>query len=165
MSRLENILRPKSIAVIGASRKEGSLGKMFVEAILRMHYTGRIYPINPKADFINDIKVYPSVETLPENPDLAVILLPYQFVLQALDELGKNKIRDVVVISAGFKEVGGEGVEREHQLLEIGKKYNMNILGPIRIFLLMALFHPLCLKPDRWPLFPRAVLLALQFWN
>jgi len=130
MSRLEKILKPKSIAIIGASRKEGSLGKMFVEAILRMDYKGTIYPINPKADFINEIKVYPSLDALPEKPDMAVILLSYQYVLPTMEALGEAGIYDVVVISAGFKEVGGEGIAREKQLLEIGSKYNMNILGP-----------------------------------
>ena len=90
MSRLKKILQPKSIAIIGASRKEGSLGKMFVEAILRMHYSGDIYPINPKADFIDGLKVYPSIKALPQKPDMAVILLSYQYVLQAMEELGKT---------------------------------------------------------------------------
>ncbi len=118
------------MAIIGASRKEGSLGKMFVEAILRMQYKGDIYPINPKADFINNIKVYPNLDALPEKPDMAVILLSYQYVLPTMEALGNAGIKDVVVISAGFKEVGGDGLEREKQLLEIGNKYKMNILGP-----------------------------------
>lgn len=130
MSRLDKILKPKSIAVIGASRKEGSLGKMFLEAILRMDYTGKIYPINPKADMIDGLKVYPSLEALPEKPDMAVILLAYQYVLPTVEALGKAGICDVVVISAGFKEVGGEGVDREKELIALGEKYQMNILGP-----------------------------------
>ncbi len=130
MGRLINILRPKSIAVIGASRKEGSLGKMFLEAVLRMNYKGKIYPINPKADEIDGIKVYPDLESLPEKPDMAIILLAHKFVLQSVEILGKAGIKDVIVISAGFKEVGGEGIEREKELTAIGRKYNMNILGP-----------------------------------
>jgi len=130
MNRLEKILRPKSIAVIGASRKEGSLGKMFLQAILRMHYTGEIFPINPKADEIEGLKVYPNIAALPQTPDLAIILLPHPFVPGSLEEIGRAGIRDVIVISAGFREVGGEGVEREKQLVAIGEKYGMNILGP-----------------------------------
>jgi len=130
MSRLSNILRPKSIAVIGASRKEGSLGRMFLEAVLRMNYKGKIYPINPKAEDINGIKVYPDLDSLPEKPDMAVILLAHKFVLQSAEILGKAGIKDVIVISAGFKEVGGEGIAREKELIALGKKYGMNLLGP-----------------------------------
>lgn len=130
MSRLSKILQPKAIAVIGASRKEGSLGKMFLEAVVRMHFTGTIYPINPKADFIDGIKVYPSLDALPETPDMAIILLAYQYVLPALEELAQKGIKDIIVISAGFKEVGGEGIEREEALKDLVAKYNLNVLGP-----------------------------------
>ncbi len=130
MPRLNKILQPKSIAIIGASRKEGSLGKMFMEAVLRMNFKGEIYPVNPKADVIDGIKTYPSVSELPQKPDLAVILLSYQFVLPTVEALGKSGIRDIIVISAGFKEVGGEGLEREKELIKLGKTYDLNILGP-----------------------------------
>jgi acetyltransferase len=130
MSSLEKILCPKSIAIIGASRKEGSLGKMFLEAILRMTFKGTIYPINPKADYIKEIKCYPNIQSLPEKVDLAVILLSQNYVLDNLEELGQAGIDNVIVISAGFKEVGGEGIEREKQLIKTAKKYGMNLLGP-----------------------------------
>ncbi len=130
MSRLAKILQPKSIAVIGASRKEGSLGKMFLEAVVRMRFTGTIYPINPKADFIDGIKVYPSLEALPETPDMAIILLAYAYVLPAVEELAQKGVKDIIVISAGFKEVGGEGIEREEALKQLVKTYKLNVLGP-----------------------------------
>jgi acetyltransferase len=130
MLDLTKIFRPSSIALIGVSRKEGSLGKNFLNAILRMHYQGKIYIINPKADQILGIKCYPDLKSLPQKPDLAIILLPYKFVLPTLEDLGKNAIRNVIVISAGFKEIGGEGVEREKQLVEIARRYGMNLLGP-----------------------------------
>lgn len=130
MNRLEKILRPKSIALIGASRKEGSLGKKILESILRLPYKGKIYPINPKADVIEGIRVYPAVSALPEVPDLAIILLPAPMVLDGLDELGQAGIKNVVVISAGFRETGAEGLEREKQLIEKVHQYEMNLLGP-----------------------------------
>jgi acetyltransferase len=130
MSSLGKILCPKSIAIIGASRKEGSLGKMFLAAILRMNFKGTIYPINPKADYIEEIKCYPNVQSLPEKVDLAVILLSQNYVLDNLEELGQVGIDNVIVISAGFKEVGGEGIVREKQLIKTAKKYSMNLLGP-----------------------------------
>ncbi len=130
MPDLTKIFRPSSIALIGVSRKEGSLGKKFLDAILRMKYQGEIYIINPKAEQISGIKCFPDLQSLPQKPDLAVILLPYKFVLATLEELGKNAIQNVIVISAGFKEIGGEGIEREKQLVEIAKRYGMNVLGP-----------------------------------
>ena len=130
MNRLEKILCPKSIALIGASRKEGSLGKKILESILRLPFKGKIYPINPKADVIEEIKAYPTVSALPEVPDLAIILLPFQMVLDCLDELGQAGIKNVVVISAGFKETGAEGLEREKQLIDKVHQYEMNLLGP-----------------------------------
>ena len=130
MNRLQKILRPASIAIIGASRKEGSLGKMFLEAVLRMNYTGKIYPVNPKADEIEGIRTYPDLESLPEKPDMAIILLAYKYVLQSVEILGRAGVKDIIVISAGFKEVGGEGIEREKELIALGKKYDLNILGP-----------------------------------
>ncbi len=130
MPDLTQIFRPSSIVLIGVSRKEGSLGKKFLDAILRMHYTGKIYIVNPKADQISGVPCYPDLHSLPEKPDLAVILLPYKFVLDTLQDLGKNEIKNVIVISAGFKEIGGEGVERERRLVEIARQYGMNLLGP-----------------------------------
>lgn len=130
MRRLEKILCPNSIAIIGASRKSGSLGNVFLEGILRMNYRGQIYPINPKAREIENIKAYPDIASLPEKPDLAVILLPVNFVLDTLEQLGESGIKNVIVISAGFKEVGGEGIKREEKLIELGKRYGMNMVGP-----------------------------------
>ncbi|MHB2154674.1 acetate--CoA ligase family protein [Calditrichota bacterium GD2] len=130
MHSLEKILRPKSIVLIGVSRKEGSLGKKFLDAILRMNYRGEIYIINPKADRINGIQCFASLAALPQTPDLGVILLPSQFVLDSLKELGEAGVKDVIVVSAGFKEVGGEGLEREKQLVKLAQKYDMNLVGP-----------------------------------
>ncbi len=130
MPDLTQIFRPSSIVLIGVSRKEGSLGKKFLDAILRMHYTGKIYIVNPKAEQISGVPCYPDLQSLPDKPDLAVILLPYKFVLDSLQDLGKNGIKNVIVISAGFKEIGGEGVERERKLVEIARQYEMNLLGP-----------------------------------
>ena len=80
MSEFEKLLAPKSVVVIGASRKEGSLGKMYLDAVLKFKYTGKIYIVNPKADEIEGIKCYPNINSLPETPDLAIMLLPKDFV-------------------------------------------------------------------------------------
>ncbi len=130
MPDMEKLLAPKSVAIIGASRKQGSLGKMFLDAVLQMNYKGKIYPINPKADEIEGLKCYSNIQFLPETPDLAVILLPKDFVKLTVEELAKNNIKNIVVISAGFREIGGEGVEREKQLLKIIHTNNMRMVGP-----------------------------------
>ncbi len=130
MNRLQPFLFPKKIAVIGASRKEGSLGKMFLDAIIGMDYRGAIYPVNPKAETISGLKAYPSVDALPDKPDLTVILLPQKFVLDTVENLGEMGMTNIVIISAGFKEIGGEGIKREEKLLELKDKYDLNLLGP-----------------------------------
>ena len=130
MSDFEKLLAPKSVVIIGASRKEGSLGKMYLDAVLQFKYTGKIYIVNPKADEIEGIKCYPDINSLPETPDLAIMLLPKDFVLEVTEQLAKKEIKNIVVISAGFKEVGGKGVERENKLLEIVKNNGMRMVGP-----------------------------------
>ena len=130
MKSLRTLFAPRSIAVIGASRKEGSLGKMFVDAIVKMNYRGKTYPINPKADLINNITCYPDISSVPEVPDLAIILLPKEKVLEAVEAVAKKEIKNIVVISAGFKEVGEEGETRENELLKLVRKNNMRMIGP-----------------------------------
>ena len=130
MRRLDRFLSPASVCIVGASRKENSLGKAMLNIMQRMDYRGKIYPINPNADTINHLKVYPSINDLPEIPDLAIVLLPFQMVAESLVQLGIFGIKNVVIISAGFREIGGEGIERENKLIQIKDKYNLNILGP-----------------------------------
>ncbi len=130
MNRLEKILRPGSVAVIGASRKAGSLGKMFLDAILRMPYTGKIYPVNPKADEISGLVCYPALQDIPETPDLAVILLPRQFVMAAMHEISAKNIKNCIVVSAGFRETGAAGAEDERDLAEFASGHGINLLGP-----------------------------------
>ena len=130
MSRLDRFLSPASVCIVGASRKENSLGKAMLNIMQQMDYRGKIYPINPNADVINDLKVYPSIDSLPEVPDLAIILVPFQMVAEALEQLGKFGIKNVIIVSAGFREIGGEGIDREKELIKIKEKYNLNLLGP-----------------------------------
>ncbi|MBI9018980.1 MAG: acetate--CoA ligase family protein [Phycisphaerae bacterium] len=130
MSRLHPFMRPSSIAVVGASRKEGSIGKTFMDSLTSNGFTGTIHPVNPNAEAINGIACYQSIDQLPEAIELAVILLPYKIVPVAIERLASRKIKNVVVVSAGFKEVGPEGVQREKELLALAKKHDMRILGP-----------------------------------
>jgi len=129
---LEAFFDPKSVAVIGASTSPEKLGYAVLENLVNGGYAevGKIYPINPKADEILGQKVYPSVNDVPDDIDLAVIVIPYAYVPAVLEDCGKKKIPAVVVISAGFREAGMEGVERELELIEIAKKYNLRLIGP-----------------------------------
>jgi len=129
---LEEFFNPKSVAVIGASTSPGKLGYAVLENLVEGGYVdiGTIYPINPKADEILGQKAYPSVLEVQGDIDLAVIVIPYKFVPSILEECGKKNIPAVVIISAGFREAGMEGLERELELVEIADKYNIRLIGP-----------------------------------
>lgn len=129
---LEAFFNPRSVAVIGASTSPGKLGYAVLENLVEGGYgeVGKIYPINPKADEILGQKAYPSVQNVPKDIDLAVIVIPYNYVPGVLEECGKKKIPAVVIISAGFREAGMDGLNRELELVEIAEKYNIRLIGP-----------------------------------
>lgn len=128
--QLDKIMRPKAIAVIGASTKEHTIGSDIMKRLQEYKFNGNIYPINPKGGVIEGIQAYTSVLDVPGNVDLALIIIPAKFVNQALDECNQKGIKGICVISAGFKEAGAEGVEAEKQLVEKLKEYGMRCVGP-----------------------------------
>jgi acetyltransferase len=130
LSSLNSLFAPKSVAVVGASRRDGTLGKMFVDTLVGMNYKGRIYPINPKANEIDGLRCFPDIGSIPEIPDLAIVLLPKEMVFTAIEALAQKKVKNVVVISAGFKEVGEEGKKREEALINLIHKNDMRMVGP-----------------------------------
>lgn len=127
---LDNIFYPKSIAIIGASSKKSTLGYELVNNIINFGYQGKIFPVNPKADFVHSIKAYKSLTEIPDNIDLVIIMVQRDFVLAAVDDCYKKGVNAVVVITAGFKEVGGEGIELEKKLVEKIKEYGIRLIGP-----------------------------------
>lgn len=127
---LEKFFCPDSVAIIGAARDEGKVGHTILESVMNSDFKGGIYPINPKADEIHGVKCYKSILDISGDIDLAIIVIPGQFVLNAIDECAKKNVKAAIVISAGFKETGPEGAKLEQELLEKAKKYNMRILGP-----------------------------------
>ncbi|MBN1566171.1 MAG: acetate--CoA ligase family protein [Anaerolineae bacterium] len=127
---LEAFFKPNSVAIVGASTAPGKLGYTVLANVIESGFRGNIYPINPKAKQIYGHKAYPSVMDLPETPDLAVIVIPYMYVPNALRELGEKGTKAVVVISAGFREASVEGFEREQELIEIAHKYKIRVIGP-----------------------------------
>lgn len=127
---LEPFYCPASVAVIGASRDENKLGHAVLKNLLECGYEGQIYPINPKAEEILGQRAYPSVLAVNGDIDLTVIVVPQRFVAAVLEECGQKGVKGVIVITAGFREMGGEGIKREKALVEIVQRYNMRMLGP-----------------------------------
>jgi acetyltransferase len=127
---LNKFFYPKSIAVVGASSKAGTLGYELLGNLMKFGYNGKLFPVNPKADAIHSIKSYKSLLELKDDVDLVVIMLAKHLVLSAIDECKKKKVKSVIVITAGFKEVGEEGVTLEQDLIAKIKKYGMRLVGP-----------------------------------
>lgn len=127
---LDPLFRPSSIAVVGASRRSGTIGHQIVDNLLRHGYQGVIHPVNPSARAVHGVRAWPDVASIPEPIDLAVIVVPKDHVASVVDDCGRAGVKALVVISAGFKEVGGAGVERENALMEQVRKYGMRLVGP-----------------------------------
>ncbi|MCD6288990.1 MAG: acetate--CoA ligase [Anaerolineae bacterium] len=127
---LEPFVSPKSVAVIGASNTPGKLGNAVLQNVLQSGFGGAIYPINPKGGKILGLQAYPSVLDTPGPVDLAVIVITAQAIAKVLEACGQKGGRGVVIISAGFREVGSEGLQRERELVRIAGKYGMEIIGP-----------------------------------
>jgi acetyltransferase len=129
-SSLDSLFRPQSVAVIGASRNPGTIGYQIVDNLVRHGYQGVVYPVNPKARAIHSIPAYPSISEVPGPVDMAIIVVPKKLVLEVVEECGEEGVRAVVVISAGFREAGGEGVAMEEALLEAVRRHKMRLVGP-----------------------------------
>lgn len=127
---LDAFFKPNAVAVIGASRSPEKLGYAVLANIVESGFGGGIYPINPQADSILGYRCYAELTDLPEIPDLAIVVIPYQHVPKAIEACGKAGIRAVVVISAGFREVGMEGLEREIEVSKAAKQYGIRLIGP-----------------------------------
>lgn len=129
---LKPFFQPDSVAVIGASSNPSKLGHAVLKNLVDGGYAqrGMVYPINPGANSILGHKAYPSVLDVPAAIDLVVIVIPYPQVPDALRECGQKGIPAAIVISAGFREAGMEGFERERELIQIAKEYNLRLIGP-----------------------------------
>ena len=130
MHELDSILRPKSIAVIGASRRPNTIGWQILDNLLEHGFQGPVYPVNPGAKSIHSIPAYQSVTAIPDEVDLAIIVVPKERVLGVAMEAIDAGIKGIVVISAGFKEVGGDGLDRERELVELIRDRNLRMVGP-----------------------------------
>ena len=126
---LETLFSPQSVAVIGASSDETKVGGSIFKNIIS-DFKGKVFPINPKRKEISGYRCYPDVHHLPESPELVIIAIPAKFIPSVLKGCGQKKVKAAIIISAGFKESGGEGRELENEIKKIGKEYGIRILGP-----------------------------------
>ncbi len=126
---IDAIFNPSSIAVIGASAEAKKVGYSVLKNLIE-GFKGKIFPVNPGRQEILSLPCYPAVSAIPEQVDLAVIVIPAKFVAEALKDCAKSGVKGVVVITAGFKEVGGDGVQREKEIVEIVKNAGMRMVGP-----------------------------------
>ena len=124
------IMEPDSIAVIGATDRPGSVGRAVVTNIIEGGFSGVLYPVNPRAHSVVCNKAYPSIKDIPGNVDMAVVIVPAPLVGQVVAEAAEKQVRGAVIITAGFKEMGGEGVRLEQELKDIAKGHGIRIVGP-----------------------------------
>jgi acetyltransferase len=127
---LTTLFEPKSVAVIGASDRENSVGNVIFRNIIAGDYKGRLYPINPKHDTIQGIAAYKSIEEIGARVDLAVIATKPQTVPGIIEQCGRSGVKQVVIITAGFSEAGHAGASLERKMLEIARSYGVRIVGP-----------------------------------
>lgn len=124
------LFEPKSIAIVGASTETGSVGNDIAKNILFGGYSGDVFLINPKTTSLFNRECFPSVSAIPETPDLSIIIVPAKIVPAVLRESSEKGIHAAVIISAGFRETGEEGAEREEEVIAIAKEFNITLLGP-----------------------------------
>lgn len=127
---LKNFFNPSSVALIGASTTVGKIGYDVLKNLHDSGFSGKIYPVNPKHQEILGYTTYSHVTNIPEPVDLAIIVIPASSVVEVLEECGKKGVKNIIIISAGFKEIGAVGEARERDIKTVGKKYNLRILGP-----------------------------------
>jgi acetyltransferase len=127
---LDKIFKPKSITVIGASNKVGSPGYNIFRNLIGSGYEGVVYPVHPKNESVQGVQAYNNIKDLPKVVDLAIIATPSKVVLDVVEECGKKGVKGILIISAGFKEIGEEGKQLERRLWDIKEKYNLRIVGP-----------------------------------
>lgn len=169
---IANIFQPRSVALIGASEREGSIGAVVLGNLIKARFKGRVFPVNPEYEKVQNRRCYPNVGALPQVPDLAVIVTPAKVVPAVLQQCGEKGIRFAVILSAGFRETGRAGEMLEKAVLRKAKRHGIRFLGPnclgiIRPSLrLNASFSQSTPRPGRLALVSQsgAVCTALLDW-
>ena len=129
-TNLDKIFNPQTVAIIGASDVEGSVGYAIVKNFTQSGFAGKIFFVNIKKAEILGVKTYQTVNQIPEQVDLAMIATPAKTVPQVMEECGKANVKGVIIVSAGFKETGAAGKALEEKVGEVAKKYGVRIIGP-----------------------------------
>jgi len=127
---LDKFFNPKSVAIVGASRQKGKVGYEILRSMIEAGFPGTIYPVNSQADEVEGLKCYPSLTSIGQVPDLAIVVVPAKGVAAVMQECATLGIKAVVVITAGFKEIGEEGRKLEQQILQIARQAGIRIIGP-----------------------------------
>ena len=133
LTKLDKLLHPDSVAIIGASPDKKKVGYAALKNMLLSGYNGKLFAINPKADQygeIEGVKVYSSINDISDHIDLAVICIPPKFIPSLIEDLGKKGVNYAAIITAGFKETGAEGAKLEKKIVEIAQKYGIRVVGP-----------------------------------
>lgn len=145
---LSALFQPRSVAVIGASDNPAKLGHTILKNIVDSGFQGAIYPINPKAPEILNLRCFKNITDIPDNIDMAVVVVPAPAVPQVIRECGEKQVRAAVIISGGFAEAGPQGEKLQKEIVDIAKHYDVRILGPNCQGINLP-YHPLCAS---WPL-------------
>lgn len=130
MKNIESIINPKSIAVVGATNRPGSVGLATFKNLLQTGYKGVLYPVNPKSKSIQGVRAYPRLMNIPDDVDLAVLIVPAEIVPSVVEEAAQKQVKGCIVITAGFKEIGGRGAELERRLQASVKETGICLVGP-----------------------------------
>ena len=127
---LETFFNPKSVAIVGASRQKGKVGNDIIVSLISGGFEGDIYPVNSKADEVESLRCYPDLKSIGKSPDLVVIVIPAKAVPAVMTECAELGVKSVIIITAGFKEIGEKGKELEQSVLQIAKNAGIRIIGP-----------------------------------
>ncbi len=130
MKGLDAIFSPEAVAIIGASNSPGKVGHDIFANILQGGFQGTLYPVNPKAKSILSVKTFSTINAISDNVDLSIIILPPRACLTAVEESIEKGVKGIVIVSAGFREVGGEGLEIENQIVSLCKEAGVRLVGP-----------------------------------
>jgi len=130
VAAVRNFLEPHSVAVIGASRRRGTIGAEILRNLLASEFEGVVYAVNPQADVVQSLPAYHSITDVPADIDLAVVVVPAEYVVGVARECAAKGVRSLLVISAGFQEAGEEGAQRQRELVEVCRDAGIRIIGP-----------------------------------
>lgn len=130
ITQMETFFNPSSVAIVGATEKPGSLPGIILKNLIGMGFQGKIYPVNPKYETVFGLKCFPSILDIPDEIALTVIAIPASLVLDVVKQQVRKRIHHTIIISAGFREMGAEGVEMEERIKQVAIENNIKILGP-----------------------------------